>query len=223
MSDVTLWAHRGVIEPHWQLGDLSAAAGPKAVLFGWDAPDALDGGVPPRVAGVWSRALAATARVTFLCSEAATPASTDWLESGDGGEDFTKATPAPSLFADGLARLRRSRADVALVCTKRSARIAQAFGDSHFAWWLQSQVLLLSPLAAAPPAVAPDTVLALLGDDWATRAAALRRHGVEAVARPAVDGDALGLLALDEDIAERLLAAIERESRAAAFGWSVQG
>ncbi len=223
MTDLTLWAQRGPIEPHWQLGDLGAVAAPQALLLGWDAPDALDGGVPPRVADVWSRAMAETARVTFLCSEPVVPTSTDWLESGDGNEDFTKCAPAPSLLASGLAWLRGPRAAVALVCTTRSARIAKAFDDSNFAWWLQSQVLLLSPLAAAPPAIAPDTVLALLGDDWATRAAALRRHGVVAVARPAVDGDGLGLSALEEGLAERLITAIERETRAAALGWSVRG
>lgn len=223
MSGVTLWARRGAIESHWRLGDLGTVAGRHAMLLGWEAPDAIDGGIPPLVADTWARALAANARVTFLCSQPIARASADWLASGDDGEDFTKAAPGRSPLGSAVARLRGQPGDVALVCSKRSATIAQAFDDAVFCWWLQSQVLLLSPLEAPPPALAPDTVLALLDEDWATRSTALRSQGVIAVARPAVDGDALGLLAFDAAASERLLAAIAEEARASALGWSVSG
>jgi len=59
----------------------------------------------------------------------------------------------------------------------------------------------------------------LISEDWAARARALRDHGVLAVARPAVDGDALGLLMLDQGIGERLLAAITLASRESGLGW----
>jgi hypothetical protein len=43
---------------------------------------------------------------------------------------------------------------------------------------------------------------------------------VLAIARPAVDGDAFGLLAFDGANAERLVASIAVQARAAGMGWS---
>jgi hypothetical protein len=189
------------------------------MMFGWEAPDSVDGGMPRPVADVWARALAVVARVTFLCSESLQAASTEWLASGDDS-DFIRTAPSPSPVGAAIARLRGQRGPVALMCSQRAVTIARAFGDATFAWWLQSQVMLLSALDGPPPSVAPDTALTLLGEDWAARARALRDCGVVAVARPAVDGDALGLLMLDNGIGERLLAAITLASRGSGLGWA---
>jgi hypothetical protein len=220
MSGVTLWARRGAIESHWQLGDLGVGTTSQALLFGWDMPDAVDGGVPEPVARAWARALVATARVTFLCSDARVPASCDWRPSSEVADDCTQAIAPPGLFGGALAKLRGQGGPAALVCSQRAATVERAFIDPGFAWWLQSQVLLLSALDAPAPSVVPEAVLALLREDWSTRARALHPHGVLAVARPAVDGDALGLLVLESSVGERLLRAIAGECVAAGLDWA---
>ena len=223
MSRITLWARRGVIEPHWQLGDLGADADADAMMLGWEAPDSVDGGVPAPVVAAWAQALAAVARVTFLCSESKpSSASTEWIASGNG-TDFNRAAPSRSFLSAPIGRLRGQRGRATLVCSQHAATITRAFGDATFAWWLQSQVLLLSARDALPPPIAPDTALALIGDDWATRARALRDRGVLAVARPGVDGDLLGLLMLDHDIGKRLLAALTLACRECGLDWVSPG
>ena len=117
--------------------------------------------------------------------------------------------------------MRGQRGPATLVCTSDPGTIANAFTDTRFTWWSQSQLLLLSAPDAPPPAITPDEALTLIDADWGTRATPLRRHGVLAVARPAIDGDALGVLALDDGIIDRLLAALADESRAAAIGWAL--
>lgn len=221
MSGVTLWARRGAVEPHWQLGDAGPTEPSRWALLGWDAdPDPVDGGVPDAVALAWSRALAPSARVSFLCLQPTVSVSDAWEPWGD---DMARAAPAARGLAPIIARLRGERAPVALVCTRQAATIANAFGDAQFAWWLQSQVLLLSALDAPPPAVTPDDALALLDADWATRALALGRVGVLAVARPAVDGDAMGLLALQGDTVDRFIAALAEQAREAGYAWELRG
>jgi hypothetical protein len=220
VSGVTLWVRRGAIESHWQLGDFGAGTTSQALLFGWDMPDALDGSVPQPVARAWARALVVTARVTFLSSDSALPASSDWRPRGAGDDDFTQALAPPGLLAGTLALLRGQRGPVGLVCSQHATTVERAFTDPGFAWWLQSQVLLLSALDAPPPSVAPDDVLALLGRDWATRARSMQARGIVGVARPAVDGDAFGLLVLESGLGERLLRAIAGECEAAGLDWA---
>ena len=219
MSGLTLWARRGSVEPHWQLGELGVVEPARAMLLGWAAENGVDGGVPATVVGVCSRALAATVRVAFLCDGATVDASPDWVARGDG---WTRSAPTPGLIGSAIARLHGGRSPVGMACVNRAEAIANAFTDPQFAWWLQSQVLLLTRQDAPPPAVTPDQALSLLADDWPRRAVPLGRQGVVAVARPGVDGDAIGVLALDDGIVDILLAALARESRAAACAWDLR-
>lgn len=219
MSEPALWARRGSVELHWKLGGLDTAPPARALLVGWDDDGAVDSGVPAVIAGVCARALAATARVAFLRSDTAAERSPEWV---DRGGECARSAPAPSWLESVVARLRGRHGPVTLICASRAETIQGAFTDAHFTWWSQSQVLLLSARDAPPPAIKPVEALALLDPDWVTRAAPLSHQGVLAVARPAVDGDALGVLALDDGIIDRLLAALAHECHAAAVGWALR-
>lgn len=217
MTQTTLWARRGVVAPHWQLGDLSTVDSDRTWLVGWDAkPD--EDGVPQAVGQALARALAATVRVSFLRVGSRSAATPGWVVGDDG--DFTQEARSAGAWGQVINRLRGRHGPVTLVCSQRADAIAVMLDDPAFPWWLQSQVLLLSAPDAPPPGVTTEQALALLDVDWATRAAALQTCGVLAVARPAVDGDALGLLVLDGAVAERFVASLAEQARAAGIIWS---
>lgn len=216
MTAATLWARR-TVESHWQLGDLSSAGPGRTWLVGWDAqPD--DDGMPPLVGRAIACAMTDVARVSFLRVGPALAGPEQWAAGNDG--DCIRAAPPVGGLGTIADRLRGRPGPATLVCSRRADAVATVFDDPAFPWWLQSQALLLSSPDTAPPDVVPQDVLALLDTDWAARAAALRGRGVLAVARPAVDGDALGLLALDGAIAERLMASLAVQARAAGLAWS---
>jgi hypothetical protein len=97
----------------------------------------------------------------------------------------------------------------------------QLFEDAAFPWWLQGQLVLLSDPAADSSTIDERSVLALIDDDWARRAAPLAAHGVEGVVRPGVDGDLAGVLALNDRLDSRMLASLEREAQQAGMSLSV--
>lgn len=97
----------------------------------------------------------------------------------------------------------------------------QLFEDAAFPWWLQGQLVLLSDPKADSSTVDERSVLALIDDDWARRAAPLAAHGVEGVVRPGVDGDLAGVLALNDRLDSRMLASLEREAHQAGMSFSV--
>ncbi|MGC3987169.1 MAG: hypothetical protein QM777_21855 [Pseudorhodoferax sp.] len=216
MTAATLWARR-TVEPHWQLGDLSTAGPDRTWLVGWDAQPN-DDGMPPLAGRAIARAMTDTARVSFLRAGPGPAGTVQWAVGNDG--DCIRATRPAGALGTIADRLRGRPGPVTLVCSRRADAVATVFDDPAFPWWLQSQALLLSSPDAAPPDVAPEDALGLLDTDWAARAAALRGRGVLAVARPAVDGEALGLLALDGAIAERLMASLAVQARAAGLAWS---
>lgn len=115
---VTLWARWGAIEAHWQLG--AVGQGQRRALLGWDTDtDQVDAGVPDPVVGAWSRALAACARVSFLCAGSAALASGEWVLDG---EDKVRATPKARGIGWIVSRLPGKPLRPALRCTRRAAR-----------------------------------------------------------------------------------------------------
>lgn len=217
MDKPALWARRGPMAARWQLGDLAAMDQGSVWLLGWDAvsPDA---GVPQPIARTIARALTAIASVGFLRDGVGHAGPATWGCGNEG--DCVRTGPGHSALHAVIGRLRGHGTAITLVCSRRPAAIEEMFEAPAFPWWLQSQVLLLSAPETPPPEVTPAQALALLEPDWAVRAAALRNRGVLAVARPAVDGDALGLLALDDVFAERLLASLATQAQAAGVAWS---
>lgn len=97
----------------------------------------------------------------------------------------------------------------------------QAFDDAGYPWWLQGQVLLLSPPDAAPPVIERHQLLDLFEEDWSREVATLAAAGVAGIVRPGVDGDLAGLLSFTTGFEDALLAALEHEARGASFEWSV--
>ena len=94
---------------------------------------------------------------------------------------------------------------------------ARLFDDAAWPWCLQAQVTVLSARDAAVPDIARSTLLSLIDDDWARRAAPLRSLGVAGVMRAGVNGDVAGVLSLDDTFTRALLDAIEHETRCSDF------
>ena len=202
----------------WQLGPLPPDRGCLTLLAWRLNEDPHEGGVPSEVAQVLARSWTAIARITFLSSIVAAQSTSRWSPS-DGG--MVRPIEAEGVLARTLARARGTAAGGTLVSTRSPAVAVQLFEDAGFPWWLQGQAVLLSDPDANPPDVDGPTVLTLLEDDWATRAAALATTGVHAVVRPGVDGDVAGLLALNDAFDAKLLESLEREARGAGFAWDV--
>jgi len=115
----------------------------------------------------------------------------------------------------GIARLTclSSRSTTKVIATSDASVAVQLFDDPEFPWWLQGQAVLLSREDGEAPDIDQRTIVMLLHDDWAERAATLATRGIEAVVRPGVDGDVAGILSLSDSFDEQLLVSLEREAR----------
>ena len=196
MTRVQWSARRGPIEAHWQLGPTPPTAG-RWTLLRWSiTPEPVDGGLSGASAEVLVRALTKLGRVGFACSNADAVAL-------DG--DVVQPLGTAGWRQRVAAQWAREPASLALVWTRRLDTSSQLFTDAVLPWTSQSQVVMLSAAEAPAPSVARAAVLSLLDEHWATTAVTLRAAGVQAVLRPAVDGDAIGVLGLDTDADERLL------------------
>lgn len=202
---VTWTARHGAIEPHWQLGPTPLDAGPWTLLRWQLAPEPVDGGMPPPAAQALADALTALGPVAFASSRGASIA---------GPDDTVQPLPAARLAARIASRLAGEPATLSLVWARRASTVIQAFDDAALPWSQQSQCLLLAATGLPLPAVGRDAMVALLdgGDRWQPHVPALRAAGVRAVLRPAVDGDAVGLLALDGQAGPGLLRRLGAES-----------
>lgn len=123
----------------------------------------------------------------------------------------------------GIARLTcLSSHSATKVIETRDANVAvRLFDDPEFPWWLQGQAVLLSRADAESPDIDQRTIVTLLHDDWARRAATLATRGIEAVVRPGVDGDVAGIFSLSEAFDEQLLASLKREAHQDGITFSV--
>jgi hypothetical protein len=120
-----------------------------------------------------------------------------------------------------MAAAKGAAGRMTLVSTRNPEIVMKAFNDPAYPWWLHGQVLLLSAKDGAPPDMERGQLLALSDEDWTTAAHRLAPLGISGVLRPGVDGDVAGLFCLTEGFYEVGLAALEREARAASFGWSI--
>lgn len=195
MTRVQWSARRGPIEVHWQLGAMPPAAG-RWTLLRWSVtPEPVDGGLSGAAAGLLARSLTTLGRVGFACSNADAAA-----HDGDEVQRLGTAGWSQRLAAHWAGE----PASLALVWTRRPDTAFRLFTDAALPWTLQSQVVMLAAADAPAPLVARAELLSLLDEHWAITAVALRAAGVQAVLRPAVDGDAIGVLCLDTDADERL-------------------
>lgn len=201
----------------WELGDLPATGG-AIVLIGWrQIPEPVDCGVPNDIAAVMARALTCAARITFLSTEIDAPSNV-WSPRG---EDFVRA-----VGKDGIAGRIQNLIDhiprhAALVSTRHPETVRRLFDDGGFPWWLRGQAVLLSDPQAALPDLDWTLLLSLLSDEWSTRTADFPIAGIVGLIRPGVDGCVAGFLSLTTSFEAVMLAALERESLQAGFGWAV--
>ena len=216
MTDIALWVRHGTPEKHWQLGT-DSPVGTRWTLIGWDCqPAPVDAGVPPAVRRVFAHALAEVARVTFVSTQFAVPGSAGWSPIGaDAGRELHRDGWASPL----LARLRQQPDRLSLVSTRSAQTIEQMFDDDGFPWVMQAQIALLSPPDMPPPDVDFGSMAELLEGRWPEDTASLARLGVQAILRPAVDGDAVGLVGLAGSLDERFVASLAEASSRNSMQW----
>jgi hypothetical protein len=181
--------------PQWQLGPLPPADGAFA-LIGWTFEDT-DGGVPSPVVQTIARALVTYGRVTFPSASVPVTEARAWSA---WHHDFTTTM---QLTARG-ARVRelfRSRR-VSLLSTSREESARRLFDDPFYQWWNQAQFALLSRPAERPPNILEEPALGsdLFDSRWSAAITDLKRRGVDAILRPGVDGDVMGVLCSSRDV-----------------------
>jgi hypothetical protein len=183
---------------HWGLGPLASSSASIALL-GW-AGAAEDGGVPRAVAAVLATGLTAFGQVTF-------PSGVSRAEGPSGTAGVQRARPTSPAALDRIAgaALRRGPAELPLVSTTDARIAASLFDDAAFPWWAQAQAILLSSSSTPPTLTESWPALArLFTPAWADALAGLRAVGIEAIARPSVDGDVVGFACATTQVRDRL-------------------
>ena len=218
MTHTSIFACRDPRGLHWQLGPLPPATG-RVTLLGWSqTTERHDAGVPDEVAGVLACALTSTARVTFPSSAATDRATRVWSPVGD---DLVRALSGKGFGERVVAKLRGRPSHMALISTRQPETASHLFDDAGFPWWMQGQVVLLSGPDTLPTDLDEEALLALFSEDWTKHAAPLAAGGVDGIMRPGVDGDVAGLFSQSDKFEQRVLDALERETRVAGFDWAV--
>jgi hypothetical protein len=218
VTQTSIFACRDARGSHWQLGPLPPAAG-RLTLLGWSQTvQRNDSGVPEEVGRVLARALTSVARVSFPCAFVKEVVANVW-SPWDG--DLVRVLTSKGLGARMVAKLKGRPPEIALMSTRRPETAMRLFDDAGFPWWMQGQVVLLSEPEAPPPDIDEDTLLALFGDEWTKRAAALSPLGIKGILRPGVDGDVAGLLSVTDAFEQVVLAALESESQRAEIDWAL--
>ncbi|HEU4853769.1 MAG TPA: hypothetical protein VFS89_00580 [Nitrosospira sp.] len=204
---------------NWQLAPLCSTNG-RAALIGWrQVPDSVDDGVPIDVAMVMARAFTSVARVTFLCTSESDGAAAGWMQLD---EDFVRAMRRPGLTGFIRQFIDRIPRNAALMSTRRPEIVLRLFDDPAFPWWMQGQVVLLSPAEAGPPELDSEFLISLVDkDDWSNQEKILSNAGILGIVRPGVDGDVAGLLSLASSFETVVLSALEDESVRAGFEWDM--
>jgi hypothetical protein len=175
---------QGPAETKWQV---RAPAQGELLLLGWfDADDTVDDGVPDWARGLLARVFTHGYWVTFPATE----------------------SPARAGVAI-VRRVERIFHRSFKVVTTRDPRIAQhAFDDAGFPWWLQAQVILLTPADHAAIELDADTVVKL-----ATSDSVLWPPGIVAQVRAGVDGDLAAVYCTERSIADELVARLAEHAR----------
>lgn len=176
-----------------------------------------DGGVPSLVVDIIARALTRSGRVTFP-SASAESARFGWSPRGldHVGAFSLRASEGLSCLLRMLCVIatRQNTRRLPMVSTTREETARELFDDAAFPWCLQGQFALISRSTATPPEFGKDFQLpsSLIDNNWADSLRELRPTGIEAIIRPGVDGDVIGMVCSSIEVRCR----IEDDIRAAA-------
>jgi hypothetical protein len=194
-----------VTDPKWQLPLPSAG---RLLIVGWTLQhERAEAGVPDEVAAVLARALAGTAKVTF-------PSSSAHSETGETSSRLLQ----PSRMAERWASLWSNAPATFHLVTTREPEVAKSlFADSAFPWWLQGQIAILTPADQGSPDLDRSSILsAIRGSDWAPPGVTGQ---IEAIVRPGVDGDVMGVVALDGGFERVLEHSLRQQAAAGGFDY----
>jgi hypothetical protein len=192
-------------EPCWQLPPPPSGT---LGLIGWRlAQQEVDAGVPEDVASLLTRALTAVAWVTF-------PSSSEPTSSVE-----TVVRPLePAGVKERLDTvLSRAPSKFFLVSTRRPEVARSLFDDPAFPWWLQGQMVILTPADGPTPNLDRRSLLAMMNEaQWPAHETA-SAVGISALVRPGVDGDVVGIVASTEGFDQVLWDSIQREAARSSF------
>jgi hypothetical protein len=194
----------------WQLP--TSATG-QLVMLGWHLAGGrgVDGGVPPNVAGVLTRALTRSAWLSFF----------DPAEPTESVDVHVKRLEPSGLGAKVRAKTDGLPQAVYLVSTRRPEVAQFAFDASLFSWEMQGQVLFLSPPQRPTPQLEWTDMLSITGRESPITCDVLRNIGVDALVFPGVDGDIAGVVSATSAAEERILTDLRAEAEAAGFAWRI--
>jgi hypothetical protein len=200
----------GIPPDKWKL--FPPMTGPM-LMIGWRLAGgrSVDDGVPPEVAPVLAHALTNLGWVSFF--EGSDPNRTP--------DDQVRPIKPPGFSGRLKAAAAGLPKEVYLVSTRRPGLAASAFDASFFSWVMQGQAILISPHGRTPPEIEWSQMMSITGGESSALEAALSAWGANAVIRPGVDGDVVGLLAADEVVKERALACLRDAASSHGFGLRV--
>lgn len=205
----TLLVTREVLRSRWQIRQ---PVGEATVVLGWRTTQELeiDDGPAPEVALIMARAFTAIALVTFPLAEPPKANPVDWV----------RVLTEPNPLLKVRDRWERIPATFYMVSTRSPQAAAQLFDDGRFSWTMQTTLALLGSPDAPPPELIRAEVLGVCMSQ-SVDFGALEKHAIIGAVLPGVDGDMALLACRDRETQGTLLAAIEREARAAGYDWRV--
>lgn len=95
----------------------------------------------------------------------------------------------------------------------------QLFEDTAFPWHFQGQLALLGNGELIASRLTRPQLLSLMDEDWVMHAQMLAGSGIQAVLRPGVDGNVIGLWSVTGQVQESLMQAMETAAQRAGIGW----
>jgi hypothetical protein len=169
----------------------------------------IEGGVPDEVAEILAKSLTSTALVTFPS-----------IEPAIGTGDYVQRIDAGLLESLEAAFLRIPGA-FNLISTTRPESAKLLFNAGGFPWYLQGQIILLSPLGSQPPVLNRKTLFSVMEANLQADFNMLSLIGVQAIIYPGVDGDVVGIVSSSLAFESEILRAIESEAVRSGFSWQV--
>lgn len=179
----------GPVGAHWQLGSMPPG---RSALLDWvlDAP-ARDAGAPRQVAQLLAAVMVASGTVVAA-----------------GGDATVRSPWRDRLAQAAVGRGSRLRG---VVATRDVARVAEAFDDPQHPWWLQGQAFFVFD--------APQQARRLEAAAFEAAVRADSLAGASIVLRPAVDGDAAAVVAVDPQVLQAFLAALQHAAAQHGVAW----